>query len=337
MSLKLVKVQSASELPTEWDACADEYYQTQEFLLHTERYNPCAQRYYLFFDEGIFVAGLVVYTLTLDIFTYSFLKVPLSMNIAGIPCSVSASGFIGDEGLFASVFDLLKPLERGFLTVLNLGFPPQTKDVMIGHTLPTITLQNGFRSWDDYLAALRSDYRRRFSRISADFSGVRSVVGDCSLYSEDMHRLYLDVLAHTKGKLETLSSAFFRELPPAFKLTAYYERESLLGWYISTSYQDKFYFFLGGFDYKANPKYQTYFNLLYELLREGIEQHSAVLDFGQTAEVPKLRLGGKISPKWMLGYHSNFLFRKLMIAARGILEYASVFSETHTFTENKEQ
>ena len=337
MSLKLMKVDSASELPPEWDILADEYYQTQEFLLHAERYNPCAQRYYLFYREGTFVAGLVVYTLTINVFTYSILKIPFSMNVAGIPCSVSASGFIGDEELFAFVFDLLKPLEKGFLTVLNLDFAPQIKDVMIGHTLPTITLQNGFKCWDDYLDSLRSDYRRRFSRISAAFSGVRTVAGDCSLYSEDMQLLYLEVLAHTKGKLETLSSAFFRNLPQAFRLTAYYEQERLLGWYISTAYQDRFYFFLGGFDYQANPKYQTYFNLLYELLREGLEDRCAVLDFGQTAEVPKLRLGAKISPKWMLGYHSNFLIRKLLIAARGILEYASVFPETHTFTENKEQ
>lgn len=332
MNLKLRKVDSAQKLPLEWDSYAEDYYQTREFLLHTEQYNPCGQRYYLFYQEQALVAALVVYTLSLDLFTYSIFKCPLAMNIAGIPCSVSASGYLGDERFFPSAFELVKPQERGFLAVLNLGFPPQIKDTMIGHTLPTIILQNSFSGWEDYLAALRSDYRRRTNMIFSSFGKVRSVMGQCSLYTQDMHRLYLDVLAHSKGRLETLSSAFFRNLPQAFRLTAYYEQEKLLGWYISTSYKDKFYFFLGGFDYEANARYQSYFNLLYGILKEGIDQQSAILDLGQTAEIPKLRLGGKISPRWMLGYHSNFLIRKLMIAARRLLEYKSVFPETRTFT-----
>ena len=336
MNLELRKIHSASEFPPDWDTLADEYYQSQQFLLHTEHYNPCKQRYYLFFQQDVFVAGVVVYTLSLNLFTYAAFKIPFAMNVVGIPCSVSASGFIGDERLLPSVLELLKPLERGFLAVLNLNSPPQMKDIMIGHTLPNITMQNSFGNWDDYLLALRSDYRRRINMIASSFAAVRSVEGDCSLYTDEMHQLYLEVLAHSKGKLETLSSDFFLNLPQPFRLTAYYVQEKLLGWYICASYQDKFYFFLGGFNYQVNPRYNTYFNLLYGILRAGIDQRFALIDLGQTAEIPKLRLGGKVRPKWMLGYHSNFLIRKLLIAAKGLLEYKAVFPETHTFTREKE-
>jgi len=37
--------------------------------------------------------------------------------------------------------------------------------VLDGRTLPAVFLRRGFGSWEDYLASLRSDYRRRMKRL----------------------------------------------------------------------------------------------------------------------------------------------------------------------------
>jgi len=335
MTLVMQKFTAAIDLPVEWDDSADEYYQLREFLTHTEHYNPCEQRYYVFNLNNLFVAGLVVYTMNLDLFTFSFIRCPLSMNIAGIPCSVSASGFIGRSDYSKQVFEQIKEHEKGFLVILNLNIKPVIRDFMIGKTLPTIVLSNKFRSWKRYLTALRSDYRRRVRIAAEHFKNITKLQSNCALFTKEMYQLYLDVLDHSKGKLETLSYQFFHELPNKFSLTSYYDQNKLLGWYISLCQNNKFYFFLGGIDYKSNIKYHTYSNLLLGLLEEGINLNKSIIDLGQTAEISKIRLGGKISEKWMLVHHSNWILRKMLIAARKVLEYSDKFPVNHVFKEEK--
>ena len=86
-------------------------------------------------------------------------------------------------------------------------------------------------------------------------------------------------------------------------------------------------------DYKVNRQFNTYFNILLNVVKEGIEKRASIIDLGQTAEIPKLRLGGKLVEKTMMGYHSNRIMRKLMKAGKSLLEYSTVLHETHVFKE----
>jgi hypothetical protein len=148
-----------------------------------------------------------------------------------------------------------------------------------------------------------------------------------------MYNQYHEVLKRSKGKLETLSLSFFQNLPSNFNLISHHKKSHLIGWHITVIYKDKFYFFLGGIDYKVNKQYSTYFNMLIYILKAGIESGATIFDLGQTAEIPKLRLGGEISEKYMLGYHSVYIFRKLLIVGSGFLEYKTRFNENHIFKE----
>ncbi|MCU0371470.1 MAG: hypothetical protein MUC31_08645, partial [Bacteroidales bacterium] len=96
MDTEINIISGALDLPESWDRAAVEYFQTREFLHYTEKYNPCNQRYYLLRRDGIFETGVVVYTLKLDLLTFLNIHSPIRMNIAGIPCSVSAGGIIGN-------------------------------------------------------------------------------------------------------------------------------------------------------------------------------------------------------------------------------------------------
>jgi hypothetical protein len=335
MILKMQIVKTAADLPGEWDGAVKDYFQTREFLTHTEKYNSCDQRYYTFYNDNSFAAGLVVYTLKLDLFTYSFIRCPLSMNIGGIPCSVSSSGFIGKLEFLVQVINQVKTKEKGFLVILNLAVRPEMQDVMIGNTLPTIIFDNEFRSWNSYIGSLKSEYRRRIKRSAEQFESIIKNRGDCTLFTKAMYKLYLAVLDHSKGKLETLSYNFFHQLPERFSLTAFHFEDNLLGWYISVSHENQFYFFLGGINYKLNDRFKTYSNLLQDLLEEGIRFNRPIIDLGQTAEISKIRLGGKIKEKWMVVHHSKWLFRKLLITSRKILEYSEKFPVNHVFKEKQ--
>jgi hypothetical protein len=255
------------------------------------------------------------------------------MNMAGIPCSVSASGIIGNPNYLPQMIRYIKTREKGLLLFLNLAFKIEEENMIFGKTLPTIILTNNFRSWDDYMGSMKANYRRRVRQLSSPFSGIQKQQFACSRFDSLMYDQYLEVLKRSKGKLETLSLEFFRNLPSNFNLTAFYSAEKLIGWYISSTFHEKFYFFLGGVDYKVNRQFNTYFNILANLIKEGIEKGASVIDLGQTAEIPKLRLGGKLVEKTMGAYHSNRIMRSLLKAGKSLLEYSEVVQETHVFKE----
>ena len=329
MNCEVNSILMAADLPEKWDVLAVDYFQTREFLSYSEKYNPCRQRYYTLSKNSVIEAGAVVYTLKIDLFTYLRIPSPMKMNILGIPCSVSSGGIIGDTKWNNDLFEYLRNHEKGLLLALNLDSELISSKVVTGRTLPTIELKNTFPSWESYVHSLRADYRRRYMLLSSSFSGISKKRDSCSQFDNNMYRQYLEVLKHSKGKLETLSKNFFSNLPSSFSLTAYYDRDTLIGWYISTEYKSKFYFFMGGIDYDKNRQFNTYLNILFGVLKEGIEKKASLIDLGQTAEISKTRLGGKVVEKFMIGHHSNWILYKLLKAGKSMMEYSTIVPETN--------
>jgi len=297
MNFEIVKILNALNLPGKWDELAIDYFQTKEFLIHTEKYNPCKQRYYTLAHNGILKTGAIVYTLKLDLFTYLPVSSPVRMKIAGVPCSVSSSGFVGSGEFFPKLIEHIKNEEKGMLLILNLDSNPLIENMVCGRTLPTVAITNRFQSWESYVNSLKANYRRRVLQLSRSFSEITEKKATCDQFDGQMYKQYLDVLKRSKGKLETLSLEFFQNLPSNFNLTAYYYQKNLIGWYISATFKEKYYFFLGGIDYKMNKQFNTYFNILFGVLKEGIEKKASIIDLGQTAEIPKLRMGGNLIEK----------------------------------------
>jgi hypothetical protein len=325
------KIRHASELPPAWDELAGNYFQRREFLVHTELFNPCRQRYYLMNDGERLLAGAVVYTLGMDLFTFSGMKSPVSMHVGGIPCSVSCPGIIGASNAIQALQEEVFAHEKGLCVFLNLEEQPVSGKWIVGPTLPTIVLENRFFSWSDYIQALRSDYRRRLSRILAEECGIQVSQTDCGAFTPEMHRQYLQVFQRSKGKLEQLGLDFFQKLPPLFRLNAWRLDDRLLGWTITLTDSGVHYFFLGGIDYTLNDRYHSYFRMLAGIVREGVEKGANSIDLGQTAEIPKTRLGGKCIPRYLEGGHSRRWVNSLLHLAKPLLVYQRQIPETHVF------
>ncbi|MBN1895540.1 GNAT family N-acetyltransferase [bacterium] len=334
MNPEFIKIENAAALPDDWDRCTVAFFQTRRFLQHTERYNPCGQRYFLMYEGGRFAAGFILYTLRLDLLTYLHIKSPVKMHIVGVPCSVSCSGIVGDFGKTVELMDFLQTLGKGFYLALNVEPGVQTGLAVRARTMPTLVLENRYESWPHFLGSLRADYRRRMLRIDGKFRGVEHKSMDCIQFDEEMYRQYLNVWKRSRGKLEKLSCDFFRYLPSCFRLNVYSAGNRLLGWTLSLLDRQTLSFFLGGLDYRRNRLYDTYFNLLSSLLRDGIALHASRIDFGQTAEIPKSRLGCRMMEKMMWAHHSNRLFLRILNAAKPALEYRSRIPEAHVWKAN---
>jgi hypothetical protein len=331
--IEFKRMETTAQLPGIWDKLAENYFQQRKFLAHAGKFNPCRQRYYLCFEDGEAVAAAIVYSLRIDILTFIKVKSPLKMNIVGIPCSVSSPGIFGKRAFVEALKSYIYQTENGLVLVLNLTEKPAENAYVSGSTLPTIVLSNKYKDWNDYVASLRTGYRHRLKQINQNNPDLRFEKKDSSGFSEEMYKQYLEVYDRSDGKLEKLSFDFFRNLPPEFILTVCYEKDNVIGWNLALAHENMYYFFLGGIDYKRNRIHNTYLRLLSRLIHDGIDQNAEFIELGQTAETPKMRMGGKPETLNMEAYHSNGLLNGLLKIGKPLLEYKRKLENTNALKE----
>ena len=243
------------------------------------------------------------------------------MNIVGIPCSVSSQGIFGKRSAVDALKKHICEVEKGWIVFLNLTEKPTESENATGKTLPTILFSNIFTDRNDYLSSLRSNYRRRLKQINQENKALRFEKKSCADFTPEMYDQYLAVYKRSSGKLEKLSFDFFRNLPTHFLLTVCYLNENIIGWNIALEDNNIYYFFLGGIDYKQNRTNNTYLRLLSRLISDGIEHKVALIELGQTAEIAKMRMGGKPETLYMEAFHSNRILNKLLKMSSPLLEY----------------
>ncbi len=332
MTTVLDRIEQVHDLPAEWDELASECYQKRAFLSHCQDYNPCHQRYYLLTGDGRLLAGGIVYTLRLDLLTYLGIRSPMKMQIVGVPCSVSSSGLVGDVAFQGEILGRILSQEKGLVACLNLDTLPANVPAAVGRTWPDIMFSNSFETWEQYIAGLRSPYRRRLMHVQEDAAGLVLHTGPCRSFTPEMHAMYLEVFNRSEGKLEKLDTTFFSHLPESFSLTTYMAGAILHGWTITHRDGERFSFFLGGQDYRYKPK-RLYLVQLMTVLQHGIASGARTIDLGQSAEIPKMRLGGIPREKIMLGFHSRPMLAAILRAGIGLLSYRKHFPETHVFRD----
>jgi hypothetical protein len=327
------KYNATNELPPDWDTLADVYFQQRSFLEHNENYNPCRQRYYIAFLNGEAKSAAVMYTIPIDMLTFSNIHSPVRMQVIGIPASVSPPGIFGSKPAIDFLISYLLKTEKGLILGLNVSTRTPTGKAIALRMLPTLELSHSFFSREDYLAQLRSSYRRRCLHIADKWKFIDAVQSSCAVFTNRHYDLYLEVLKHSTTKLETLSKKYFETLPGNFSLTTYFQDEEILCWHIicRSEAENRLYFFFGGHDYRFNEKQDAYFNNLLGVLQEGIDERFPVIDFGQTAEIPKMKLGAEIIPKTMFLYHSNPILLFILKMCKGLLEYRKHLPTTHVF------
>ena len=134
---------------------------------------------------------------------------------------------------------------------------------------------------------------------------------------------FLNVLAETQFRTEvSYGETFFKELPGNYILTDYRDPNgTILSWHITTSLNDIYAFLFGGIRYELRDQYDSYYNNLIGIYKEGIEGGFPIINFGQTAAQPKAILGAQKVEKLMFVYHKNILVRSLFRICRRLLTY----------------
>lgn len=332
---KIVKKNSSPEnLNFNWDNLADFYFQKKEFLIHLHKNNTCSQRYYELYRGKTLIAGTIVYTLKIDILTFANIPSPLKLQVIGLPVSVATPPIIGDSEEFEYLLSEILKLESGIILGINFMKDYLQDKVLNLRTLPTVILTSVGNSIDSYENSLRHTYRRRMHRIREKFAGVTSFISDCSAFNVRHYALYIEIMKKTKTKLETLSFNAFKNLPVNFRLTSYYIDNKMLCWHIVCKDSNMLFFFFGGMDYSLRDQFQSYYNNLFGILSAAIELNYRRIDFGQTAEIAKTRLGGTLSERRMFLYHRNPIVLGILKLFGNLITYSKI-NENHQVFKNE--
>jgi predicted N-acyltransferase len=193
-----------------------------------------------------------------------------------------------------------------------------------GHSLPAMAMAIRWRSFDEYLASLRHDYRRRIKKARAKLAGTRWALGGTEVISPArFHALYRNVMARAATRLELLDQAFFErlwaELRAELQILAIERDREILGAALLLKTGATLRFVLVGLPAEARTEQDVYLNLLSAIVEQAIRQECRTLVLGQTAYWSKQSIGGVAEPEYLFFKARDRRLHAVLRLLRGVL------------------
>jgi len=332
--IRIIKKNRAADLPDEWEEVTKgNIYLRKEFLdfiEHSEKdYAPV---YYLFYEEERLDSVFVAHQrkeYNLGMFTKIDLKI--TVTLIYLPMCVTAGSMVLGK-LRDVVFDTIRSM-RGYKMILNLR-ETDVPGFANGRTCPKCILDLHFSSFDDYIGSLRSDYRNRAKKILRKTQSLQiRFIDNRSEFTDELYSLYLNVLNKSRVKIETLSKAYFTQKD--FKVFVCYEDEKPVSFCQLLPDGDELIFEFVGIDYECNGAMPVYHRILFEIIRYGIENGFKTIDFGQTADDTKLKLGSHYVPLYAALHSSNPFINFVCKLFAKKIEYKPLTTDFRVFKEGE--
>ena len=184
---------------------------------------------------------------------------------------------------------------------------------------PTVVLQLPYSSFDEYLDAMRSQYRRRARKVIEQSSHLEPVaLHDFAEPAQELARLWHLVWSRAKElKREVLPAAFFEAASALDYVTVLALRRpdgSIASYALLLEDRPWLHFLYTGFEREAGEQEGAYFRLIYEIARYAIENHFPSVNLGMTTIEPKLDAGGTVVPLLAWVRHRRPLLHRVSIA-----------------------
>jgi len=175
-----------------------------------------------------------------------------------------------------------------------------------------ISLNRGWNSMEDYLAALSKKYRSRAKRVFKKGSALQ--IEELSLsklesLGGELSSLYNAVNKQAKFRIISLNSNYFinlkRYLPDNVRVNGFYLDDLLVGFGIGVNSGSGLEAHTVGMDYQHNREYEIYQNILYNFVSKGIELSAPMITMGRTALEMKSCIGAQPRPMSCFIRHRN--------------------------------
>lgn len=265
------------------------------------------------------------YQKKMNIFSFGKARMTLPFTIIAPPVSIDRAGYYGD--LDALLTDYSK--RKGLFLILN---ERQSRNgfAACAHTLSTAIFSNQFASYEDYKTSLRSHYRRRLMLAEKKGAMLQWKQIPSHEFDQKLYQLYLQVLRHSDFPLETLGINFFRTCPAEI-FALYNAAQEPLAFVMVMNEKGITTFLFGGLDYSRRDEYDLYYNMMSQVLQVGFATHADKIDFGQTAEHTKCRLGCVLEPRYLLFFTGNPFLMYLAKRLIRLIEYRPSHETYHVF------
>ena len=192
-------------------------------------------------------------------------------------------------------------------------------DFFSAFSLPYMILEIQWKSFKEFLQSMRHQYRRSINLSSRKFctpeplifhadDKIRAnqpvlILGDTSICPpQRMHELYLAVMERTPTKLETLNRAFFenfyKQFADTLQILTVQHNDKIISAALLIQIGEELNFILVG---RENHKdsFDSYFNLVYGIIKLAIQKGVKRINMGQTAYWVKQRVGATPVPVYI--------------------------------------
>lgn len=210
---------------------------------------------------------------------------------------------------------------------------------------PNMVLHLPFRDFDAYLAAMSTKYRTRakraFKKLDGGIEKRELSLADIQRELPRIYSLYKEVAKNAGFNMVDLNENYLfalkRDMPEHFRMFGYYEGGKLLAFYTVIRNGDELEAHFLGYDKAHNHDRQLYLNILYDIVRHGLDCGCHCIVFARTALEIKSSVGATAHDLYCYLRHQNSIANKF---AGTILDYLKPVEEwqpRHPFKEDGEE
>jgi len=208
---------------------------------------------------------------------------------------------------------LIKDLDAPRKTALHPNLGNDYKEFSIQPKM-ILNLRKEWTTFEDYLASMTSKYRVRAKRAFKKGVGIEKRelnIESIKAFLPRIDELYKFIAEGAGFNVVTLDGEYFlnfkRHFPEKFRLYGYFLEGEMIAFYTTFRNQEELEAHFLGFANDTNRKHQVYLNILYDLIKHGIEQKAGYINFARTALEIKSSVGAAPVDLFYLGKHTNSL------------------------------
>lgn len=206
---------------------------------------------------------------------------------------------------------------------------------------PNMVLDLAFPDFDAYLAAMSTKYRTRakraFKKLDGGVEKRELTLVEIQRELPRIYALYKEVAKNAGFNMVDLNEHYLfalkRDLPEHFRMFAYYEGDKLLAFYTVIQNGDELEAHFLGYDKVHNHDRQLYLNILYDIVRLGLEYKCHNIVFARTALEIKSSIGAVAHDLYCYLRHQNSIANKFTGTILDYLKPVEEWQPRHPFKE----
>ena len=203
-----------------------------------------------------------------------------------------------------------------------------------------LSLNSDWSTIEDYTASLNKKYRDRYKRARKKLNSIKSV--ELSLeaikkHTSELHKLYMNVSNNAKFNTFLLPENHFYslklQLKQDFKVYGYYLKDELFGFYTLIQNNAVLETYFLGYDSEHQYPNQLYLNMLYDMLKFGVENEFKSVIYARTAMEIKSSVGAKAKPMVVYLKHTNGFMNAILKQIFKLMNPSQDWKERHPFKD----